>query len=60
MTAPRPGQINTDRPADPVGGRWLQGFLTTLIPGLGHLVAGRFRLAAVFGLPVIFCATLLI
>jgi LCP family protein required for cell wall assembly len=32
--------------------------LTVLVPGLGHLVAGRLRLAALFGLPLVFLAAL--
>jgi LCP family protein required for cell wall assembly len=31
----------------------LPALLTTLVPGLGHLAAGRTRLAAVFGLPLV-------
>ncbi len=34
-------------------GRYLPALLTTLVPGLGHLAAGRTRLAAVFGLPLV-------
>jgi LCP family protein required for cell wall assembly len=34
-------------------GRFLPALLTTFVPGLGHLVAGRTRLAAVFGLPLV-------
>jgi polyisoprenyl-teichoic acid--peptidoglycan teichoic acid transferase len=35
-------------------GRYLPAVLTALVPGLGHLVAGRPRLAAFFGLPLVF------
>ncbi len=35
------------------GSRHLHAFLDALFPGLGHLLAGRRRLAALFGLPVI-------
>jgi LCP family protein required for cell wall assembly len=34
-------------------GRYIPALLTTFVPGLGHLVAGRARLAALFGLPLI-------
>ena len=34
-------------------GRYLPALLTTLVPGLGHLAAGRMRPAAVFGLPLV-------
>ena len=34
-------------------GRYVPALLTTIVPGLGHLAAGRFRLAAVFGLPLV-------
>ena len=60
MTAQHPGSAQPNRTSGPIGGRWLQALLTALIPGLGHLVAGRFRLAALFGLPVIFGITLLL
>ena len=34
-------------------GRYVPALLTTLVPGLGHLAAGRVRLAAIFGLPLV-------
>ena len=34
-------------------GRYVPALLTTLVPGLGHLAAGRTRLAAAFGLPLV-------
>ncbi len=34
-------------------GRYVPAILTALVPGLGHLAAGRLRLAAVFGLPLV-------
>ena len=39
-------------------GRYVPALLTVLVPGLGHLVAGRPRLAALFGLPLVFLAAL--
>jgi LCP family protein required for cell wall assembly len=39
-------------------GRYVPALLTVLVPGLGHLVAGRLRMAAVFGLPLVFLAGL--
>ncbi len=39
-------------------GRYVPALLTILVPGLGHLVAGRLRLAALFGLPLVFLAAL--
>ena len=39
-------------------GRYVPALLTVLVPGLGHLVAGRLRLAALFGLPLVFLAAL--
>lgn len=38
--------------------RYLPAILTTFVPGLGHLVAGRTRLAAIFGLPLVLLAGL--
>jgi len=35
------------------GSRHLHAFLDAIFPGLGHLVAGRRRRAALFGLPVL-------
>ena len=39
-------------------GRYVPAVLTALVPGLGHLVAGRTRLAAIFGLPLVLLAGL--
>ena len=39
-------------------GRYVPALLTVLVPGLGHLVAGRLRMAAIFGLPLVFLAGL--
>jgi len=47
---------STPRPDDQPGltrGRYLPALLTAFVPGLGHLVAGRPQLAAVFGLPLV-------
>jgi len=38
--------------------RYVPAFLTALVPGLGHLAAGRTRLAALFGLPLVLLAGL--
>lgn len=46
-----------DRPG-PSRGRYVPALLTVLVPGLGHLAAGRTRLAAVFGLPLVLLAGL--
>jgi hypothetical protein len=35
------------------GSRHLHAFLDAIFPGLGHLLARRWKLAALFGLPVI-------
>ena len=37
-------------------GRYVPALLTVLVPGLGHLVAGRARMAALFGLPLVLLA----
>ncbi len=39
-------------------GRYVPALLTALVPGLGHLAAGRTRLAAVFGLPLVLLAAM--
>lgn len=39
-------------------GRYLPALLTAIVPGLGHLVAGRPRLAALFGLPLVLVAAM--
>jgi LCP family protein required for cell wall assembly len=36
--------------------RYLPALLTVLVPGLGHAAAGRMRLAAAFGLPLVLLA----
>jgi LCP family protein required for cell wall assembly len=38
--------------------RYVPALLTALVPGLGHLAAGRTRLAALFGLPLVLLAGL--
>ena len=54
-----PGGDTPDEAAAPIPAplkprrRWIAAVLSSLIPGLGHLVAGRRRLAALFGLPVV-------
>lgn len=40
--------------------RYVQAVLSTLLPGLGHLIAGRWRLALIFGLPVVLLAVALV
>jgi len=54
VTPADPGSSEPARASGLIGGRWLPAFLTTLVPGLGHLVAGRPHGAALFGLPVVF------
>ena len=46
VAAPIPAPLDPRR-------RWIAAVLSSVIPGLGHLVAGRRRLAALFGLPVV-------
>ncbi len=53
--APSSTRRADDRPG-PARGRYLPALLTVLLPGLGHLVVGRTRLAAVFGLPLVLLA----
>jgi LCP family protein required for cell wall assembly len=54
-----PGGDTPDEAAAPIPAplkprrRWIAAVLSSVIPGLGHLVAGRRRLAALFGLPVV-------
>jgi LCP family protein required for cell wall assembly len=54
-----PGGDTPDEAAAPIPAplkprrRWIAAVLSSLIPGLGHLVAGRRRLAALFGLPIV-------
>ncbi|HSW41436.1 MAG TPA: LCP family protein [Patescibacteria group bacterium] len=38
--------------------RYVPALLTVIVPGLGHLAAGRMRLAATFGLPLVLLAGL--
>jgi LCP family protein required for cell wall assembly len=49
-------------PSSAIGGlarrRYLPALLTVFVPGLGHAVAGRMRLAALFGLPLVLVAGL--
>ena len=44
--APTPALLDPRR-------RWIAAVVSSVIPGLGHLVAGRRRLAVLFGLPVV-------
>ena len=47
------------RPAGVARRRYVPALLTAIVPGLGHLVVGRTRLAAAFGLPLVLLAGLL-
>ncbi|HYC07115.1 MAG TPA: LCP family protein [Candidatus Binatia bacterium] len=56
MTTPTQGmdQASPTRPPSPVPAwraRYVPAILDAIVPGLGHLVAGRRRLAAIFGIP---------
>jgi LCP family protein required for cell wall assembly len=53
-----PSVDGTERSRPIARGRYVPALLTTLVPGLGHLVAGRTRLAAIFGLPLVVLAGL--